>query len=167
MARRRTPRYLVERTRRGYVVHLEREELDLIVRLLAELRGIMMSDDPATEPLVRRLFPPAYHLADDAEAEAEYQRFMREELVASRLEGIAQVERALTSGTELDEAALGGFMQSLNAVRLVLGTLLDVTEQHDLNSVADDDPMIGEHHLYGFLSWLLEGTLQALSQQER
>jgi hypothetical protein len=167
MALRRSPRHLVEHTAKGYVVHLQRDELDLIVRLLGELRGIMLSDDPQAAPLIRRLFPPAYHLADDAEAEAEYQRYMREELVASRLESIAGVESALSSGAPLDEAALQGFLQSVNAVRLVLGTLLDVGEQHDPNSVADDDPMVGEHHLYGFLSWLLESTIQALTAQGR
>ncbi len=166
MARRKSPRYLVERTSKGYVIHLDREELDLVVRLLSELRGIMMSDQPSTAPLVRRLFPPAYHLADDAEAEAEYQRFMREELVASRLESIAMVEKALSSGATLDDGGLQGFLQSVNAIRLVLGTLLDVSEQDDPNSVPDDDPMVGEHHLYGFLSWLLESTVVALSQQE-
>jgi hypothetical protein len=165
MARRRNPRHLVERTNKGYVVHLQREEMDLLVRLLGELRGILLSDDPRTEPLLRRLFPPAYHLADDAEAESEYQRLMRDELVASRLESITSVESALSSGSPMDEGGVQGFMQALNAVRLVLGTLLDVGEQHDPNTVADDDPMVGEHHLYGFLSWVLESTVQALTDQ--
>jgi hypothetical protein len=165
MARRRNPRHLVERTSKGYVVHLQREEMDLLVRLLGELRGILLSDDPRTDPLLRRLFPPAYHLADDAEAEAEYQRLMRDELVASRLESITSVESALSSGTPMDDGGVQGFMQALNAVRLVLGTLLDVGEQHDPNAVADDDPMVGEHHLYGFLSWILESTVQALTDQ--
>jgi hypothetical protein len=165
MALRRKPRPLIERTSKGYVVNLPREELDLLVRLLGELRDVMLSDDPRSEPLLRRLFPPAYHLADDAEAEAEYQRLMRQDLVASRLESIAGVEVALSSGTPMDEGGLHGFMQALNAVRLVLGTLLDVGEHDDPSEVADDDPMVGEHHLYAFLSWILENTVQALTSQ--
>jgi len=165
MALRRKPRPLVERTSKGYVVNLQREELDLLVRLLGELRDVMLSDDPRSEPLLRRLFPPAYHLADDAEAEAEYQRLMRQDLVASRLESIAGVEAALSSGTPMDEGGVHGFMQALNSVRLVLGTLLDVGENDDPNEVADDDPMVGEHHLYAFLSWILENTVQALTSQ--
>jgi hypothetical protein len=161
----RRPKYLVERTSRGYVVHLQREEADLVVRLLGELRGLILSDDPEAAPILRRLFPPAYHLADDAEAEAEYQKYMREELVASRLASIEAVQHALTSKEPLDEAGVQGFMQSLNAVRLVLGVLLDVGEEHDPSSVRDDDPMAGEHHLYAFLSWLLESTVQALIRQ--
>ncbi len=164
MAFRRTPKYVVERTPKGYVFNLERDEIELVVRLFAELRALILSDDPAHAPLVRRLFPPAYHLSDDAEAEAEYQKFMREELVASRLQSIEMVEHTLSTGAPLDDGAIQGFVQSLNAVRLVLGTLLDVSEEHDPASVRDDDPMVGEHHLYTFLSWLLECTVQALTR---
>jgi hypothetical protein len=164
MAFRRGPKYVVERTPRGYVINLQQEELDLVVRLFAELRALVLSDDPQHAPLVRRLFPPAYHLSDDAEAESEYQRLMREELVASRLESITAVEQAMSAGTPLDDAAMQGFVQSLNAVRLVLGTLLDVSEEHDPSAVRDDDPMVGEHHLYTFLSWLLESAVQAISR---
>ena len=164
MAFRRTPKYVVERTPRGYVINLQEEELELVARLFAELRALVLSDDPRHAPLVRRLFPPAYHLADDAEAETEYQRLMREELVASRLESLAAVEAAMSAGDPLDDAAIQGFVQSLNAVRLVLGTLLDVSEEHDPSAVRDDDPMVGEHHLYTFLSWLLECTVEAITR---
>ena len=39
MVFRRTPKYVVERTPQGYVINLQGEELDLVVRLFAELRG--------------------------------------------------------------------------------------------------------------------------------
>ncbi len=164
MARRKSRRAAVERTPTGYVLNIDREEIDLVVRLLDEVRMIMLSDDPQHEALVRRLFPPAYHLADDAKAEAEYQRFMREELVASRLEAINEVDAALRTGRELTEEQANRFMQALNSVRLVLGTLLDVSEEHDPSRVSDDDPMVGEHQLYSYLSWLLEATVHAVSQ---
>ena len=164
MAFRKSPRHVVERTARGYVVHLQREEIDLVLRLLSEMRGLITSDDPQHAPLVRRLFPPAYHLADDEAAESEFQRLMHDDLVTSRLESIATVEAAMAEGRPMSEGELLGFMQSLNSVRLVLGTLLDVSEEHDPSTVRDDDPMAGEHHLYTYLSWLLEHTVQALSQ---
>jgi hypothetical protein len=160
----RKNRSVVERTSKGYVLRLSRDEIGLIVRLLDELRSLMQSDDPAVLPLMRRLFPPAYHLQDDAEAEAEYQRLMRDDLVESRLESISHVESALTAGEPMDDATVQGFMQALNGVRLVLGTLLDVGEEDDQMSVRDDDPMAGEHHLYGFLSYLLESTVLAVSR---
>lgn len=163
MARRKTPRAVFERTPKGFVINLHSEELELIVRLVAELRALLVTNDPRTEDLTRRLFPPAYHLADDAEADAEYHRLMREELVASRLAAMNQVDETLSAGTPLDEAAMHGLLQSLNAVRLVLGTLLDVGEDEQANDLDDDDPMVGEHHLYQFLSYLLDAAVDAIS----
>lgn len=163
MARRKARRKVFERTAKGYVVNLEREELDLIVHFVDELRTLLLADDPNTRAVSRRLFPPAYHLAGDAEADAEYQRLMRDELVASRLAAMQQVDTALTSGRELDEAGMHGLLQSLNAVRLVLGTLLDVGEDHFPGAVDDDDPMVGEYHLYEFLSFLLDSAVHAVS----
>lgn len=164
MGFRRARRRVVERTASGYVINLDREELDLIARLMAELRDLLTADDPGVAPLLRRLFPPAYLAADDAEAEAEYQRLMREELVASKLESLTTVESALRSGAPLDDAGMHALLQSLNSVRLVLGTLLDVGEDHDPGAVRDDDPMVGEHHLYTFLSWLLDACVGAVTR---
>lgn len=160
---------MIERTHDGYVVRLEADEARLLRQLLSELTALVNSDDPATEPIRRRLFPPAYHLLDDAEAEAEYQRLMREELVASRLSAIASVEEALgdTGTVVLDEGGVIGLMQSLNAVRLVLGTILDIGEADELDEIGADHPMYGEHHLYAFLSWLLEMAVQAVSEPGR
>ena len=154
---------MVERVPEGLRLNLGDDEIGLLLRLLGEVRDLIASDDPATAPLRRRLFPPAYHLEADAEAEAEYQRFMREELVASRLEAIAAVEECLASGqgAVMSAAQADGFVRSLNAVRLVLGTLLDVSEDHDPDLNGPDDPMFAEHQLYMFLSWLLEMTLAA------
>jgi hypothetical protein len=164
MVFRRARRPVVERTAAGFVLNLADEELDLLVRLMDELRNLLLADDPATAPLLRRLFPPAYHLADDAEAEAEYQRLMREELVASRLAALNAVQQALAQRAPLDDEGIHGLVQSLNSVRLVLGTLLDVGEDHDPSEVGDDDPMVGEHHLYTFLSWLLDAAVGAISR---
>jgi hypothetical protein len=52
-------------------------------------------------------------------------------------------------------------MQSINAIRLVLGTMLGITDD-DAADDADrgDTP---EHHLYDFLSWMLEWTVRSLS----
>ena len=61
----------------------------------------------------------------------------------------------------MSPAQADGFVRSLNAVRLVLGTLLDVSEDHDPDLIGPDDPMFAEHQLYMFLSWLLEMTLSA------
>jgi hypothetical protein len=161
--RKKAARQVFERTPTGYVVNLDRDELDLIVHFIGELRTLLLTDDPNSHAITRRLFPPAYHLADDADADTEYQRLMRDELVASRLAAMQQVDQALTAGRELDEEGMHGLLQSLNAVRLVLGTLLDVGEEHTARSVSDDDPLVGEYHLYEFLSYLLDAAVHAVS----
>lgn len=163
----RRPKPVIELTKHGFVVRLDPDELGLIRHLLAELRGLVQSDDPATEPIRRRLFPPAYHLVEHSEQEAEYQRLMRDDLVASRLAALDQLDEVLapTDGIVLDEAGMNAFLQSLNGVRLVLGTLIDVGESDDLDDLPPDHPMLAEHHLYAFLSWLLEVAVQAVSGQ--
>jgi hypothetical protein len=152
----------------GFEITLDREERELLARLLDELSALLTSDADEHRPLLSKLFPPAY--PDDEEKEAEYQRLMREELVASRLAAIGVMLVALRAddGDVLDEPSLIAFMQSLNAVRLVLGTMLGITDDESADAIDDaaDDAAGGgsaEHQLYTFLSWLLEWTVQALS----
>ena len=151
----------IQRTGASFVINLDVEERELIARLLGEMRQLLVGEPG--QPVLRRLFPPAYHLADDAEADAEYHRLMSEDLAASRLTSIATVLDALDAGRLADEGAAMAFLQAINGLRLVLGTLLDVGENDDPTDIADDDPMVGEYHLYGFLSWLLDWAVQALS----
>ena len=116
----RRPKPVIELTKHGFVVRLDPDELGLIRHLLAELRGLVQSDDPATEPIRRRLFPPAYHLVEHSEQEAEYQRLMRDDLVASRLAALDHLDEVLapTDGIVLDEA-------HRNGARLPVTALID------------------------------------------
>jgi hypothetical protein len=144
----------------GYALNLSADEIDLLRRVLDELREVVGRND--ADQLTQRLFPTAY--TDDDEREAEYQRLMRDELVASRLEAIEVVDGVLGRSDTLDEGQLTAFMQSLNAIRLVLGTMLDVGEDDDdAEDDAEDDDDSPEHHLYAYLSWLLEWTVRAMS----
>jgi Domain of unknown function (DUF2017) len=154
------PKAPIERVRSGYRINLADEERELLQGLFEQLRAMLLgsNDDPA----LKRIFPAAYHQTQHQEHDAEYQRLMREELVASRLTGLATVEEALLTKPPLTEEQVLAFMQALNGLRLVLGTVLDVSEELDLDDVADDDPHVGEYHLYNFLSWLLEWTVRAL-----
>jgi hypothetical protein len=47
-------------------------------------------------------------------------------------------------------------------VRLVLGTMLDITEDHDIGAVDENDPLVGEYNLYDFLSWILDWAVRAV-----
>ncbi len=162
MARRRAFIPPIERVRDGFAFNIGDDERQLVARLLTELSRLLMGE--ADDPRLVRMFPPAYHLADDAEAEAEYQRLMREDLVASKLAGITAVNAALQAPGPVDEEAMIAFVQAINGLRLVLGTMLDVSEDLDPDDIDDGDPLAGEHHLYNFLSWLLDWAVRALGE---
>ncbi|MEO8265221.1 MAG: DUF2017 family protein [Ilumatobacteraceae bacterium] len=162
MARKRAFIPPVERVRDGFKFNIGDDERQLVTRLLNELGQLLM--DESGDPRLIRMFPPAYHLADDAEADAEYQRLMRDDLVASRLAGIATVNVAMEMPGPVSEEAMVSFVQAINGLRLVLGTMLDVVEDHDPDDIDVDDPLVGEHHLYNFLSWLLDWAVRALSE---
>jgi hypothetical protein len=159
MARRRKFVPPIEAVDGGWRITLDGEERDLLIRLMGELEALLTG--PQDNVLLLRLFPVAY--PEDEEKEAEYQRLMREELVTSRLSAIASVTAALDpQRTELlSEAETVAFMQSINAIRLVLGSMLDITD--DESADLADTTNTPEHHLYDFLSWLLEWTVRSLS----
>ena len=147
----------------SWELNLPDEHRQVVAQLVGELRNLLTGGD-TTSPLVLRLFPTAY--PDDDEKEAEYQRLMREELVTSR---VAQLDVAASligpdGPDRLSESDVVALMQSVNAIRLVLGTMLDVGEDDD--DEPDDDTPEDEaqaRHLYGFLSWLLEWTVRSMS----
>ena len=147
----------ITRTRSGqFKVRLAREERELLRSLPDQLRSLLMSDDPG----VSRLFPPAYR--DDPEREAEYQRLMKEDLVARRLDALSIVE-ATVDADRLEEEQLLAWVGVLNDVRLVLGTSLGVTEDLDPDDIGPEDPRAGGLALYGYLSFLLETMVEALA----
>ena len=145
-----------------FVVGLSDDEADLVLRLLSELRELLGMEPPS--PLVERLFPVVHR--DDPEQAPEYQRWMRPELVQSKLTAIATIEAALLGDGVLDEGGLMAFMQGVNSVRLVLGVMLDITDDVDEDGEdEDDDPDSDsyEHQLYTYLSWLLEWSVRAVN----
>ena len=166
MAFRRRP---IRRTRHGYRVELSDDERAVLVRMVDELAGLLRAGEAP-----QRLFPTAY--PNDPERDEEYQRLMRDELLSSRLAAIEVMHTMLAGGDPdehdpsgpaadmtFTETQLVSFMQSLNALRLVLGEMLDVGEDpdHEVTEGLQDSP---EHHLYQYLSWLLEWCVRALSR---
>ncbi|MEO6571931.1 MAG: DUF2017 family protein [Ilumatobacteraceae bacterium] len=155
----------------GYEIDLGPDEVALIRRLVGELRVMLTDGDDADQHhhLLSRLFPVAH--ADDDEMEAEYQRLMRDELVQSKLAAFDTLDAALDTADPVDEMRMVAVMQSINSIRLVLGTLLGLDDDRDDDP--DDDPDdkevapaledSPEYQLYGYLSWLLEWCVRALS----
>jgi hypothetical protein len=109
---------------------------------------------------VRRLAPPAY--TDDDASEAEYRRLMADDLADRRLAALAVLEETATAERITEEQA-HGWLAALNSVRLVLGTQLDVREDMDELVVGPDDPRGPGLALYGYLSYLLQELVDALT----
>ncbi|HEX6567827.1 MAG TPA: DUF2017 family protein [Acidimicrobiales bacterium] len=148
----------VKRRGKGrYQVKLRPNERVLVADLVGQLREqlVASTDDPS----VRRLFPPAY--PDDAERDAGYQVLTRDELLEHRLAALDVVESTL-DGTELDDGGMTAWMSTLNSLRLVLGTRLDVDE--DLPPLDDADPLAPAYAVYEYLGWLLSQVVDALSR---
>jgi hypothetical protein len=84
-------------------------------------------------------------------------------LVTSRATAIDTVETTLAASETsknrvvFDAAGLEALATSLNSVRLVLGTLLGITDEDD-----EPDHDVPEVALYHFLSWMLDGVVEAL-----
>ncbi len=153
----------VRRVKNGYRLNIRDDEVALIRQLLGEMRALITADPgpgDRDDPVLQRLFPAAH--PDDPEQEAEYQRLMRDELVESKLAGLDAVEAALDGTGPMNEYQLTSFMQATNSVRLVLGTMLGVTDEPDADDALEAEDS-AEFHLYSYLSWLLDWTVRALS----
>ncbi len=143
----------VKRLRAGhYKLRLSPEERDLLRDLPNQMKELLAETD---EPSLRRLFPPAY--VDDREGEAEYRRLVGEDLLRGR-QAALDIMATTIDATELDEEQMTAWLSSLNDLRLVIGTQLDVSE--------DDPPMDTPiHQVYYYLSMLEEAVITALASQ--
>lgn len=182
-----TRRPVVRRGRAGgYEVRLSRVERDLLARLpealVAALEDLELSrsDDGlgfarggagappsggggprgTVPPALRRLFPPAYP-ADDA-AEAAFARSTRGELLGHHLETLETLRSSVHQAT-LDREQLEAWLAALNDLRLVLGTVLEVTE--DAEPPPPEDPRSGQWSLYAYLTYLTGELVDVLATE--
>ena len=87
---------------------------------------------------------------------------MREELLEGKLAALEVVEE--TAGADhLTGEQLEGWLGALESLRLFLGTQLDVSEETYAVELDPDDPSAPALALYGYLSWLQEQAVEALS----
>ena len=157
----------VRRTRKGdFVLELGEGERELMRSLVPQLRELLTAgagggaDANRVDESLTRLFPTAY--PDDAELDAEYQSMVRDDLLEKRLAALDVVEETIDA-QRLDEEQLLRWMGSVNDLRLVLGTRLDVSEDMDALGLDLDDPNAPLYGVYGYLGWLLEHIVEALS----
>jgi Domain of unknown function (DUF2017) len=147
----------VERTRRGrYRLRIPRQERELLRSLPDQLRELLGTDDP----VLRRLFPPAY--TDDPARQNEYEGLVSPELTRERLDALALVDRTIDA-SQLTEEEITAWLGALNDLRLVLGTRLEVTEELYEEGLPEDDPRSPAFAVFAYLGWLEEQIVEAMA----
>ena len=139
-----------------YELKLDSRERQLIRQLLGELRELLALD--SADPRVRRLYPAAY--AEDTDKEDEYRRLTLDELQQGRLANVDLVESSVDAEV-LDAEQLNAWMQATNSLRLVLGTMLDITDDEQELTFDPADPDARTQALYGYLGGLLDEIVDA------
>ena len=134
------------------------DERALLAALPDQLESLLTADDPGLAG--KRLFPPAY--PDDAERNGEYQRLMRDELVRGRVEALAIV-RDTIAAERLTADQLDAWIRAINDARLVLGTLLDVSEEQDPLDVDPESADVHQRIAYVVLSGIVADAVDALA----
>ncbi len=151
---------IVTRSGDGFTLHIGADEREVVARLLGELRDMQTNPDAADA--VARLFPVVH--PGDAHEEEEWQRLMRDELITSRSAAIDTVVGVLQRPgrkVPITAAEMQAFIQAVNSIRLVLGTVLDVGEDED--DLAPELLESPEYGLYGYLSFVLDASVRVLS----
>lgn len=156
----------------NYKIDLATDHRKLLTQLVEQLRdSLATTTDDAN---LRRLFPTAYN--NDAKKDAEYQRLMRDELLESRLAAIDVTIKVIAQDDEISAEEIDAFARSINSLRLVLGTTLDIAESDygsqsdtqqsddsDSDEASEADEFLIQKELYEYLGWLLEWTVGAQS----
>lgn len=138
-----------------YQLNLDDDHRRILRELMEQLLGLL--EDPGA-PVLYRVFPPAYSDPGDVARQDEYRRLMMEDLVERRREECRMVLETAEQKT-LTEDQVMAWSRTINSLRLVLGTYLDVSE--------DDEPRPAqtvEESAYQWLSLLLEEAVDALSR---
>jgi len=151
----------VRRTRNGmFELRLEARERDVLRELPQQLRGLLEHEDPSSDAAMARLYPPAY--VDDPIRNWEYERMAGDDLTAGRLAAIDRMEGTIDAD-RLSEDDVLAWLGVCNDLRLVLGTRLDITEETTGADFPPDDERSSAFALYGYLTWLVDAIVRALS----
>jgi hypothetical protein len=145
----------IHRRRDGtFAVDLGANERQLLSTLVDQLEELLSTDSPVLE----RLFPPPY--GDDVERNEGYAALAHPELIEHR-QAELEVVRSSIEATSVDEEQLSAWMRSINDLRLVLGTILEIEEDGAAPQVDDDNA--ATHQAYEYLGYLLETIVGALA----
>ncbi len=151
----------IRRSNGRVIVKIDEQERELLEHLLPQLRDVLVGVAPSGEldPAIVRLFPTAH--PEDVEAEAAYQETQRDRLLAARLDRLDTVEATLQEES-LDDEQHAAWIATINDMRLVLGTRLDVGEEDEPLDFESDDPATAALATYHYLGHLLGELVEAV-----
>ena len=162
-------RVIFERSGGGLRLTIDEHSRQVVVHLLGELRAEIESAKVAAPDKIgahmKRLFPSAYH--DDEKLNEEYRRLTHGDLADSHIAAIDDAVSMLAPDRIIRSGELERFVRALNAMRLVLGTVLDVSEDDDDESSeepAEAEVVVPQREVYDYLGWLLHASLDAMRE---
>ncbi len=158
------------------VVTLTAAEAQLLDELPRQVELMLTEDDVASsDPAVGRardrLFPRAYLDPTEDEASTAWTLDVHPELMESKLAALNDLRASLARAevtrkgrrVELTPAEVQAWLTGLNDVRLVLGTILEITDDSDIGALAGSDPDQAERAaLYGWLTYLQGELVETL-----
>lgn len=144
------------------LVRLNRQSRAML-RLMAErLEEILKDEHTASDSAVARLFPHAYNQDEDLLRNLDFERGAGSELLNDRLTDLNTVID--TSGAKyIDDEQAMAWMRTANAMRLVIGTRLQLTEESTREDYESDPETLQAYEMYDFLSWLIGGIVICVS----
>jgi hypothetical protein len=139
----------------GVEVRLPPGIRDVLTSLCDQLETLLTTGDRSSDPALERLSPAAY--PDDPLRELEFEQLAGDDLAAGRLADLREL-RATAGADVLDGEQVLAWLRTLNDLRLVLGTRLDVTEESGVEDFAGDEASSSTFELYGALG-MIQGEL--------
>jgi hypothetical protein len=149
---------IVSSSPESFSLRFNESERETLRNILQQIQKLFQEKNPL-DPRLRRAFPVAYSM--DQESETEYQRLMQDDLFSSRLASIDLVISTIDK-EDISYSELLRWMQALNSTRLVLGTILDVSEDDDRTSLPEEDPLYSAAIIFDFLGMLLDEITRTL-----
>lgn len=149
-------------------VRMPSDGIAMLARLVEDMSGVIAA--PGTDAAAR-LFPRAY---EDEARELAFQERSRERLIEARTLRLETMRRLLAGGqlrrgswrASIEPGDLHAWIGFCNDARVVLGTMLDVTEDDQPREyLSPNDPSAASVNAYLWLGAVLEAALAVISPE--
>ena len=150
--------------RRGVVrIRFDRIETELLTAMFTDLAELVEADafDQA-DPVRARLFPAGYR--DDDAASQDFRELTEASLRVERAERAREcaAELGRRGDVVLEGDTAQRWIQSINDLRLALGTRLEVTEDDQIGETTPGAPLAQEWAVYHWLTGLQDSLVRRL-----